>query len=596
MTIVEDVERVFRRICSPTSRDLSQQSVVADSQPAERKGSYDADDHEEGVTDHASPAAINLCPSCSRLDFRAMLEAETAEEDMGSLADHLVADCPFCTLISDAVRHRWGEGYDAKRLCDESDPVPNLFIQSRSPVSVKVDGHVEHPEPRLILALDVSPPGFNENRRVIREVDRVKDRHIIAEIETVPGDYDPSEAKPPSLVPRREVGRDIDYNLVRQWMRECKGHKHTQQAKEQVKRDASDTDLFGSRCGFRLIDVQQQCLVLKTEPCPFAALSYVWGKLPTVLRPCSDAKASPPVLLTTKQDLDWLSEPGGLSAACVEARTDARLPQTVIDAMEFSRRMGMRYLWIDTLCIVQDDKKDKSYLIKAMDDIYDIAAVTYIAVTGGDANAGLRGMSPRNGRSINAMAVIDDGVTEHLSLSSPSLGEEVRTSVWNTRGWTFQEQALSQRCLYFTDEELYFNCIQEQWREGYALEHADRRVDMHVRTGPPWWNRKLRKDPDPTPYQYLGDLTGTLTIKDYQTAVQDYSRKTLTFSEDVLNAFEGVFNRFTKGTKASELSLEQTQGIPVNHLHHALLWFPSQETKKRELEEPTELSLSSWSW
>ena len=542
----------------------------------------------------ASPRLTTLCAECSKLDFRAMLEEEKSEEAMGSLSDHLHEDCPFCILISGAVRHHWGEHWSPSRLCSESETVPNLFIQSRSPVATKEYGYIEYPEPRLLLALDVSPPGFNENRRVIREVDRVKDRHIIAEIEAVPGQYSRHDPKESSLIPRREVGSSVDYELVKRWLKDCKRHSHTKKAQEQMIRDAIDTGLFNSRCGFRLIDVEEECLVLRKDPCAFAALSYVWGRLPTLLHPSEDSDKVP-ILLTTKGDLERLSAPRGLTESSI-AKMGARMPQTVLDAMEVSRNIGMRYLWIDTLCIVQDDKEDQSFLIKAMDDVYDIATVTFVAASGQNADAGLRGVSPRRGRPINAVTVMDDGITEHLSLSPPSLGEEVRNSVWNTRGWTFQEHGLSQRCLYFTDEEVFFNCIGLQWREAYALEGADERRDLEVRTGPPWWSRGLRKDPDPTPYQYLGDLTGTLTIKDYQQAVQDYSRKTLSYPEDVLNAFEGIFNRFTKWAAAGKLSIEQTQGIPVKHLHQALLWFPSDEAVIRRCNKSADASFSSWSW
>lgn len=589
MTLSAKIERAFLRIRYPSGR---RQSPRRSSDHGESTGSKAQDDGH--VTASAVSKSTNLCAECSKLDFRAMLEEETAEQAMGALSAHLHEDCPFCSLISGAVRHHWGEDWSPSRLCAESGTVPELFIQSRSPVSTRESGYVEHPEPRLLLALDVSPPGFNENRRVIREVDRVKDRHIIAEIETVPGDYSRRDPKKSSAIPRREVGSSADYDLIKRWLKQCKKHSHTEKAQRQMVDDAIDTGLFSSRDGFRLIDVEDECLILTKEPCSFAALSYVWGRLPTVLFPSEDPHHIP-ILLTMKDNLQRLSHPKGLSTSSV-AEMKARLPQTVLDAMEVSRKIGMRYLWIDTLCIVQDDKEDKACLIQAMDDVYDIATVTYIAASGLNANAGLSGVSPRRGRPINSVTMVDDGITEHLSLSPPSLGEEVRNSVWNTRGWTFQEQGLSQRCLYFTDEEVFFNCIGLQWREAYALEGTDERPDLKVRTGPPWWNRKLRNDPDPTPYQYLGDLTGTLAVKDYQTAVQDYSRKTLTYPEDVLHAFEGIFNRFTKWAVASKLSLEQTQGIPVNHLHQALLWFPSDEASVRQCRESADVKFSSWSW
>lgn len=598
MAIVKQIGRAFVRICAPTSNTTT--ATTTATPPSSDDGHEHHEQHRQNadktVISTASPSTPKqrqpneLCEECSKLDVRAMLEQEKIEVPMGPLSLHLTPDCPFCNLISEVVHMNWGEGWTSSRLCNESDPIPNLYVQSRSPMSIMRHGRLDYPEPRLLMAMDVTPPGYSENRRVIREVDRVKDRFIIAEIEAVPGAYDETEGKNPQLVPRRQVGEIIDYELVKSWLHRCRDHTHTAEAQKLM-----NFELFNCREGFRLIDVEEERLVLVKQRCAFAALSYVWGQLPTVLYPGDPADGQQPILLTTMDNLDRLSAPQGLSASSIAEMKGPKLPQTVQDTMAFCRNVGLRHLWIDTLCIVQDDKTDKDYMIQSMDDVYGHAAVTLIAAAGADADSGLRGVSHRTGRPINPFTIIDDGITEHLSLCPPSLGEQVRASVWNTRGWTFQEQALSQRCLYFTPEELYFNCIELQWREAYDLEDVDPELELRVRTGPPWWNRKLRKDLDPTPYHYLGELTRTLTLKDYQAAVQDYSRKRLSFADDVLVAFEGVFNRFTKTAAFGKLSLHQTQGIPVNHLHQALLWFPSEEAQKRKPTKP-DVSFSTWTW
>lgn len=223
----------------------------------------------------------------------------------------------------------------------------------------------------------------------------------------------------------------------------------------------------------------------------------------------------------------------------------------------------MRYLWVDTLCILQDDENDKSRLIGNVDDVYDNATVTVIAADGSDANAGLRGISSHTGHPIEPTKIVDasDGAILNLSICVPSLCEEVRRSTWNTRGWTFQEQCLSRRCLYFTAEETFFNCSEVQLREGYDYTDAKRwDHGIQIRTGPAWWG---------------------LETRNYQRAVQNYSRKSLRFQQDVFNAFEGIFNRFRWSGDAFELSIRQTQGIPPHSLFQAILWFPSHDSRKR---------------
>lgn len=575
MTVVKRIQRAFARICGPSSCP----HVTDGRQPSENQ--IDDIPRDENAVEVGTPAVSRnheLCPACSQIDIRSMLQSEKVEQDIGPISDRLSPDCPFCNLISEAVRRKWDDYWSSSKLRSESDRVPKLYVQSRSPFSVKENGYVEHPQPRLLIAVDVKPPGYQENRKAIREVDRVKNRFIIAEIEVL---YDGSRGQILPLVPRRQAGPSIDYEIVKSWLRQCKGHKHSSRNQEAI-------ELSSNRNGFRLIDVEKMCLVLVTEPCDFAALSYVWGRLPTLLHPGIGSER--PVLLTTEENVERLSTPKGLSSSAI-VEMNARIPQTVRDAMTFCRNIGMKHLWIDTLCIIQNDREDKSYLIERMDDVYDHATVTLIAASGENADSGLKGVSARNIRRKSTCAILDEGSIINLSLCPPSLSEEIRTSVWNTRGWTFQEQALSQRCLYFTPEELFFNCRELQWREAYNLEDVNPRIGLSVRTGPPWWSRNLRKDPDPTPYQYLG---GGLNIYQYQSAVQSYSRRTLSFPEDILHAFEGIFNRFNE-TGSGELNLEQTQGIPSHLMHQALLWFPSDEARKRVC-PGVDVQFSTWSW
>ncbi|KAI0810029.1 HET-domain-containing protein [Xylaria sp. FL0064] len=540
-------------------------------------------------TDPGRPGS--LCSTCDRLDLEAMFCDETNEESMGSLSSYNNSDCPLCNLISKFICLAWGAGWDSARLCSAASTPPQLFIQSRSPLSVKENGRTKHPQPRLLLAIDQKPPNFQHNRAPVREVDQVKNRFIIAEIESLPNG--PAQEEVPSL-PRREVGDRVNIQLVKHWLEECKKHKHSKKA---VGRGVSD--LFQREHPFRLIDVVDERLVQKTERCDYVALSYVWGRIPTILNSLHPEA----ILLTIQDNVKLLSVPQALSQSRQASLGSGRIPRTVRDAMELTRLIGMRYLWVDTLCIVQDDPGDKSRLIGSMDDVYDNAAVTVIAASGSDASAGLRGVSPRTGHPIEPTKIIDESDMNTLNLSAclQSLCEEVRRSVWNSRGWTFQEQCLSQRCLYFTSEETFFNCIEAQWREGYNYgEESCEEFDVQVRTGPPWWSMKLRRDLDPTPYHYLGNANRDLDIQNYQTAVQDYSRKILTFSGDILNAFEGIFNRFKKSGDTPKLSISQTQGIPPHLLFQAILWFPSDDSSKRLCDpaQPEWLArqFATWSW
>jgi len=530
----------------------------------------------------SSRSDSELCDACSQLKLASLLAAETKQSDKGPVSNYTSAKCPFCNLISKSIHLGWEEP-------------PNLFIQSRSPLSTKVDGHIQHPQPRLLLAVDKKPPVASESRKVIRQIDRVKNRFIVAEIEGLPND-----AGEPSYIMRCNVESRIDIELVKGWLQECQGHRHSIDDK---KLNIGSKEAIFSNGGFRLIDVQDECLVQQTDAnCDFVALSYVWGRRSTILRKNPDKPDEVPILLATNGNIEKLSLPKALSPDQV---ADAKIARTVLDAMDFTRALGQRYLWVDTLCIIQDNKPEKARLMGLMDDIYNNAVVTLIAADGSDADAGLKGWGvgkpTRRGRPIEPCTVVDEGQSLRLAICPPSLVEEIRKSKWSTRGWTFQEQHLSRRCVYFTAEEVFFTCLDGQSRESYRmLPHKGNKVEL--RTGPPWWAANLRKDPDPTPYHYLGN-PAALDVLDYQAAVQAYSRMDLSYPEDALNAFAGVFNRFNKATAANgisgdkPLSISQTQGIPAHWMYQGLLWFPSdQGCKRRSLPPDSTVQFSTWSW
>ncbi|ROW16457.1 hypothetical protein VPNG_02699 [Cytospora leucostoma] len=145
------------------------------------------------------------------------------------------------------------------------------------------------------------------------------------------------------------------------------------------------------------------------------------------------------------------------------------LPRTIKGAMHIARKLDIEYLcWVDALCVRQGqderDKADRAYHLSGMGAIYRQALVTIVAASGEDANAGLSGIRRGSRRKQQVVEVIprDEGNKLGMALvatcDSPpvwtgwnkdfsSTDSELDSSHWNTRGWTFQESALSRRCL-----------------------------------------------------------------------------------------------------------------------------------------------------
>lgn len=137
----------------------------------------------------------------------------------------------------------------------------------------------------------------------------------------------------------------------------------------------------------------------------------------------------------------------------------------------------MRYIWVDALCIVQDDMTDKSHHLAFMDQVYRYAELTLIAASGKDANAGLPGL--REPRDIKQRIFkVQDATAEspgiHI-ITAPTIRQLWQDTYfsgteWSTRGWTLQERAMSRRSLVFTDTEVFWSCGGAQWAEGLCAE------------------------------------------------------------------------------------------------------------------------------
>ncbi|KAM0797559.1 heterokaryon incompatibility, partial [Usnea florida] len=106
-------------------------------------------------------------------------------------------------------------------------------------------------------------------------------------------------------------------------------------------------------------DVVEERIVDSSIRCRFLALSYVWGG-------CQKFQS-------TKQNQSFLGQRCSLR--------DVGLPLTIRDAIDLVREIGERYLWVDSLCITQDDDDYKMGQIRLMDQIYNNAVAVIICAT-----------------------------------------------------------------------------------------------------------------------------------------------------------------------------------------------------------------------
>ncbi len=302
---------------------------------------------------------------------------------------------------------------------------------------------------------------------------------------------------------------------------------------------------------FRAIDVNQMCIVETSQSSRYVALSYLWGK-------------NFVQLFTTSKNLPKLSQPGALERE--------KLPRTIKDAIKLTRMLGERYLWTDSLALLHDDG------FQYHDDwVYARAALTVVAGSGKDANAGLQGVRKESRAFHQDIEMVKPGLrlmVSHLAegmfscllfrSSSHCFLDYISTSQWDSRAWTFQERMLSRRCLLFVNGRIYYQCRRTTFCEdmemprnnGWSLDS----IDMPTRI--------FREKP----------------FVQFTSAVELYTRRELTNPNDILNAFEGV-----------QLVLEKRIGAKIYYgaletrMDSSLLW----ESTKRLLRRP---GFPSWSW
>ncbi|KAI1753227.1 HET-domain-containing protein [Xylaria castorea] len=274
----------------------------------------------------------------------------------------------------------------------------------------------------------------------------------------------------------------IDYGVLCGWISHCK--------------ETHAECLGPSFMPLKVINCKQRTITEVLEHVTYTALSYVWGSSTT-------EEEAPPAA----------------------GQLPIKLPATVEDAITVTLALGYDYLWVDRYCISQHGGDEKAAEIARMDEIYQGAEIVIIDATGDDPALGLPGVSRH--RSVIQPHV---ATTTHtlVSLMSYPLNQ-VLASKWATRGWTYQEGVLARRRVFFTSEQVYFEC------GVYGCMETLFQPLIHPPAGVP----SIRLT------DVIPDIrsAGTIVVSDY---LREYSKRQLSYSSDVLNAFRGIFHMFER--------------------------------------------------
>ncbi|KAK2486202.1 hypothetical protein H9L39_00129 [Fusarium oxysporum f. sp. albedinis] len=171
----------------------------------------------------------------------------------------------------------------------------------------------------------------------------------------------------------------------------------------------------------------------------YTALSYCWGgDLKTCLRESNKD--------SYRTEIPW-----------------DKIPRTIHDAILTSQKLGIGFIWVDSLCIIQDSKADdKNIEIGQMTQVYTHAAFTIAARSAPDAHTGfLHERSLPSGTTIVDFCS-EDGKTRQCTLTFESAAKDEDANVLDTRGWTLQEYLMSRRLLIIGSWTTTWSCRKER--------------------------------------------------------------------------------------------------------------------------------------
>jgi hypothetical protein len=130
------------------------------------------------------------------------------------------------------------------------------------------------------------------------------------------------------------------------------------------------------------------------------------------------------------------------------------LQQTFKDAVDVTRALGVDYLWIDSLCIIQDDDDWR----KEAENMEKVFASAYCTIAATCAENSEKGFLKRPSQQYIKLENNSGGASLGVYIADGGSFRDVGNGLLNKRGWTFQERALSSRTIHFTTKEVYWEC------------------------------------------------------------------------------------------------------------------------------------------
>lgn len=352
-----------------------------------------------------------------------------------------------------------------------------------------------------------------------------------------------------------KLHRDVK-NRIMSWIKECDSHSHPLSKKDALPTRLLDLQSLDVHGAVRLIETSAHATKFQGASWKYATLSHCWG-----------APDNPP-LRTTTENIDEMSKIIPFDI----------LPSNYQDAVTVCRSLDIPYIWIDSLCIIQNDKQDWELESPNMAGIYEQAYVTLIPTVANTCHDGFLSRSSL----LSAAAIIPyrtklkpirQGfyLIEEHGWDMNHFTLDTTQTKWGSRGWTFTEQLFSTRRLYFGANGMHWSCDNTYCTELLHGSHLP--CEYSVRSSA----KAIERSGNYLSLWYRG--------------ISDYSSRSLTEPHDRLPAISAFAKRIADISGDRYLA-----GLWQTDLSFGLLWQSNEHLDPPVLPGAEAYIASSWSW
>lgn len=448
---------------------------------------------------------------------------------MHRLAISAASGCKLCALMADEIKIFYGEN---------STPEYCIFIWGRTPTkaefkiaSGKIEKYLEHIARHsrpLSVALFQNMPAVSSTR------------------------LSQTTYSVPSVLPHQYPDSPGVIKQIKTWLRNClQNHHQCIRPPSTLPKRVIDLN--------RSADASQLVLYLSHgEVHSYAALSYSWG-------------GKGRLFTTTKATLDERCKGFELED----------LPTTLQDGVKVAKALGFRYIWIDSLCIIQDDTKDWIHEGRAMTEIYGKSTLNISASSSTGSDEGflwkLSDHGVAIGRFSSSTTTCDDGIFVGTPLRTLDLEEKEVSN----RGWIFQERLVSVSTIHYTNEGLIWECVTDT-----CLKHNQNLTSVRWKSQ---WNDLVNLKRHNLAKNNENAVNAQDKFVVWHQWINAYSSRNLFAWTDKFPAIAGVTKTF-----AETFDLTWCAGLWQQNLLGDLLW--RRHNRNPTLERPSVSIAPTWSW